>query len=148
VAMGVLNRTDGNGPVGAASRRFAPGDAENALALKNASDQRDIRRVVQAERAGRACMAGQGGTPGDGTGEGDEEGAGDMLRRRTRKGRLRQRSARIAPWCSLVVARDGGRAGDREGVGKSKAREVGARAQTRDDADLKRHDCDARRGQV
>jgi hypothetical protein len=124
--MGVPNRTDvGSGCVAAASRRCAPGDAGNALELKNASNEQVVRRVVWVKPAERGRGAGQGGTPEDGTGEGDGEGAWDALRRSSRGGRLLQRSARIARWCSCAETGDGGRAGDREGVGKMKAREAG-----------------------
>jgi hypothetical protein len=49
--MGVPNRTNGSGRVGATSRMFAPGDAENDRVLKSASDERVVGRVVRAERA-------------------------------------------------------------------------------------------------
>jgi hypothetical protein len=71
VAMGVSNRADGRGCVGAASRRLAPGGAGNARGVKNAADERVVRRVVQVGRVERGRGAGQGGTPGNGTGEGD-----------------------------------------------------------------------------
>jgi hypothetical protein len=58
-------------------------------------------------------------------GEGDEKGPGDELRRRSRFGRLLERSAPMARWLSFVEAGDVGRAGDREGVGEMEAREAG-----------------------
>jgi hypothetical protein len=64
VAVGVPNRTDGSGCVGAASRSCAPGGAGSALRLKTASDERGVRRVVRAERAERGRGAGRAEHPG------------------------------------------------------------------------------------